>query len=231
MSAQTPYISPSELWRLARPGSCAPAEFEPGSVSMGSPQKTGSGSLLISGYPIDSWTARVRVAVPGEPGSGASVQVSLDGGLTFGPVIALGAAAVPVDVPWTGLTITATAGVAPSFVSGDLFPFSTVGSPEMFLACEAASRELDEYLKDTYSTPLKSWDASLKRRVAILARQILMTNRGLTEALEQFRKSYEDTLDWLGKVARGEIQLGVVEGDGAVVFPDFIKPRPKYATD
>lgn len=229
----TAYLTPSDLWRLARPGSCSPSEFEPGAVTQGAPTRTGSGTLLVGGAPIDAWAGRVVAVTTGEPTGqfgGAVVRVSTDG-VNYGPAVVLGAPGVAVDVPYTGLTLTATAGAAPSFVAGDLWPFATTAGPEFIAAIEAASRAWDTWLRDTYALPLKSWDDDLRRRVAVDARQILLEDRGMKDAAEHFRSAWLQNAADRKLIAEGTIQLGVVEGDGGVVFPSFCKPRPKYATD
>ena len=79
-----------------------------------------SGSSLKS--PIDTYYVQVNVVTGGTIGTGpVNIQVSLDAGRNFGPVIALGTAN-SYAIPGAGITIKFAAG---TLLTGDLFRFST----------------------------------------------------------------------------------------------------------
>ena len=227
------YLTPAELWRLARPGSIPLSSWEPGTVSDVVKTGTGSGTMTASGYPLDAYPVRVRVFVAGEPGGAARVKVSTDGGLTYpGPLLP-----VPLDdgqaLPLTcagEVALSFTAGAAPSFSVGDVFAFSTGASPEILSQIEAAGDEADGYFGCVFALPLKSWGTDIKRVVGLLARANLTSNRGL-QGVEEFVAARETAEKWLERVALGDLKPLVTESEGAVVFPQFIRPRGRFKTD
>ncbi len=80
-----------------------------------------SGSSLKS--PLDTYYVQVNVVTGGTIASGPiNLQISLDAGRNFGPVIALGTATF-YAIPGTGITIKFAAG---TLLTGDFFRFSTV---------------------------------------------------------------------------------------------------------
>ena len=228
-----PYLTPTELWRLARPGSIPLSAWAPGTVSDVVKTGTGSGTVAASGYPLDAYPVRVRVFVAGEPGGAARVKVSLDGGLTYpGPLLP-----VPLDdgqaLPLLcagEVALTFTAGAAPSFEVGDVFAFNTGASPEILAQIEAASDEADGYMGDVFALPLQVWGSDIKRYVGLLARDNLTSNRGLPN-VEEFAAARKDAVKWWTQVALGNVKPRVTEAAGAVVFSDFVKPRGRYKTD
>ena len=228
------YLTPAELWRVARPGSIPLSSWEPGTVSDVVKTGTGSGSMTASGYPLDAYPVRVRVFVAGEPGAAARVKVSLDAGLTYpGPLLP-----VPLDdgqaLPLLcagEVALTFTAGAAPSFEVGDVFAFNTSPSPEILAQIEAASDEADGYMGDVFALPLQAWGADIKRYVGLLARSNLTSNRGLPN-VEEFAAGRKDAIKWWTQVALGNVKPRVTEAaGGAVVFADYVKPRGKFKTD
>lgn len=230
------YVTPTELWRLARMGACSPSEFpDAGEISAVTKTGTGSGTMAASGYPIDAYTIRVLVSLAGELTSTVvpapplpRVRISLDGGVKYGQPLVVPKGGVLV-IPLTGITLTFVGGAAPSFSLNDRWDFTTTESPEMVTAIEAASDEVDGYLKDTYSLPLlEPIPKDVKRHTASMARYHLMTNRGHSDA-EKFRAAYDDSMKWLLLVANGSIQPNIKES-GGFVFASFHKPRPAYRT-
>lgn len=231
----TPYITPTELWRLARPGSVPLSAWEPGIVGDVTKTGSGSGSMVASGYPLDTIAAvRVRCFVGGEPGGLARVKVSLDGGVTYpGPLLAVPAddgQALPLLCAGE-VALTFTAGAAPSFAVGDVFSFATTASPEILATIEAVGSDCDTYLRDVFALPLTRWDASIKRNVARRVRYALLTQRGLSEA-EGYQKDDAQAVKWWESVARGDLRPDVDEGPGgARTFPQVVKARRPYASD
>lgn len=84
---------------------------------------TGSSAVTVSGAAFDTYYAVVKVVTGGTIGSaGITIQISLDAGRTFGPVIALDVAS-NYAIPQTGLTLNFGAG---TLVAGDTATFGTV---------------------------------------------------------------------------------------------------------
>ena len=84
---------------------------------------TGSSAVTVSGAAFDTYYAVVKVVTGGTIGSaGITLQISLDAGRTFGPVIALDVAS-NYAIPQTGLTLNFGAG---TLVAGDTATFGTV---------------------------------------------------------------------------------------------------------
>lgn len=228
------YITPAELWRLARPGSVPLSAWEPGIVGDVTKTGAGSGTVTASGYPLDAYPVRVRVFTAGEPGGAARVKVSLDAGLTYpGPLLPVPAddgQALPLLCAGE-VALTFTAGAAPSFAAGDVFAFNTTPSPEILATIEAVSADCDSYMRDVFALPLTRWDASIKRNVARLARYALLTQRGRTEA-DAYADDAKAALKWWESVARGDLRPDVDEGPGgARTFPQVVRARRPYASD
>jgi hypothetical protein len=107
---------------------CCPATKSNGAA--GSVTQTGTGLSVVSttGNPNDAYDAKVKIVQGGtNPAAGtATMQVSLDGGRTYGPETA-----VPTGgsyaVPNTGLTLAFTAA---SLVAGDIYAFTST-APSM----------------------------------------------------------------------------------------------------
>ncbi|MEY5061183.1 MAG: hypothetical protein RIS45_1104 [Planctomycetota bacterium] len=84
---------------------------------------TGSSAVTVSGAAFDTYYVVAKVITGGTIGSaGITLQISLDAGRTFGPVIALDVAS-NYAIPQTGLTINFGAG---TLVAGDTATFGTV---------------------------------------------------------------------------------------------------------
>ena len=67
------YLTPTEQWLLARPGSIPLSSWAPGDISDVTKTGTGSATMTASGYPLDAAAVRVRCFVAGEPGGAARV--------------------------------------------------------------------------------------------------------------------------------------------------------------
>ena len=227
------YLTPTELWRLARPGSIPLSSWAPGTVSAVAKTGTGSGTMTAAGYPLDAYAVRVRVVTGGEPGT-AQVAVSLDGGVTYPSQSYTVPVADGLGLPLVvagEVALTFTPGAAPSYNVGDLFAFGTTASPEILAQIDAASDEADGYLKNVFALPLQSWGVDLRRYVGLLARANLTANRGWTEA-EAFVNARAEAEKWFMAVALGDLQPPVTEAaGGAVVFPEFVKTRGRWRTD
>lgn len=228
------YLTPTEQWLLARPGSIPLSSWAPGNVSDVVKTGTGSATMTASGYPLDAYDVRVRCFVAGEPGGLARVKVSLDGGATYpGGLLAVpvnDGQALPLQVAGE-VSLTFTPGAAPSFAVGDVFAFSTTASPEILAQIESASDEADGYMGDVFALPLQAWGADIKRYVGLLARDDLTSNRGMP-GVEEFAAARKEAVKWWTQVALGNIKPRVTEAAGAaVVFADYVKPRGRYKTD
>jgi hypothetical protein len=71
----------------------------------------------------DTYFVRMKCVTGGTIGTSASVQISLDAGRNYGPIIALGTANTYI-IPNTGMTLNFGAG---ALVAGDYWSFSTTG--------------------------------------------------------------------------------------------------------
>ena len=229
-----PYITCTEQWRLARPGSVPLSAWEPGDISDVTKTGTGSATMTASGYPLDAAAVRVRCFVAGEPGGAARLKVSVDGGATYpGPLLA-----VPVNdgqaLPLTcagEVALSFTAGAAPSFAVGDVFAFTTTPSPEILATIEAVGSDCDTYLRDVFALPLTRWDMAIKRNVARRVRYALLVQRGRSEA-DTYEADDKAAVKWWESVARGDLRPDVDEGPGGGrTFPQVARARRPYASD
>lgn len=84
---------------------------------------TGSSTPAMSGTPVDAFDVRMKIATSGASLSAltAEIQISLDGGATYGPRLAVPSSGA-IDIADTGLTVTWGAG---SFVAGEVFMLRT----------------------------------------------------------------------------------------------------------
>jgi len=228
------YLTPTEQWLLARPGSIPLSSWAPGEVSDVTKTGTGSATMTASGYPLDAAAVRVRCFVGGEPGGAARVKWSIDGGVTYPG----GLLAVPLNdgqaLPQLcagDVALAFTAGAAPSFVVGDVWSFSTTPSPEILATIEAVGSDCDTYLRDVFALPLTRWDMAIKRNVARRVRYALLVQRGLSQA-EGYEADDKAAVKWWESVARGDLRPDVDEGPGGGrTFPQVAKARRAYASD
>jgi len=78
-------------------------------------------------------------------------------------------------------------------------------------AAEAASREVDGYLRRRYQTiplPLPTISTDLKQRVIIITLYKGYQRRGGAMP-EERRNAYTDTVKWLERMAKGEVDPGI----------------------
>lgn len=85
--------------------------------------KTGTGSMSVSGTPLDNYQVIVLIVDAGNLNT-ATFQYSLDGGDTFSQKATVPSAG-SYPIPGTGLTLTFTAGTGTSFAAGDQFVFTS----------------------------------------------------------------------------------------------------------
>lgn len=96
----------------------------PGSQGAVTHVGTGTSVVTTTGAALDSYEALVKVTKAGTNNLGDSAfQVSLDGGLTYGPEVALPVATTYL-IPGTGITLNFAAG---TLVVGDTFAFTATG--------------------------------------------------------------------------------------------------------
>lgn len=82
-----------------------------------------------------------------------------------------------------------------------------------------ASDEIDGYLAKRFSLPLQTVSKDIKRRCAILASSYLLTRRGFRPGAplnEMVVKLYDDAVEWLLRVSRGDITPQCVDSTPAV---------------
>lgn len=119
---------------------------------------TGTADLTVTGAPFDHYSVIAKCAVAGSTDTSPypAIQVSLDGGLTYGPVVRLSSLGVYAP-PHTGLTLTWTI-VSPNLtmVVGDTWAFDCVapiwGSSDLTtaMAAIAAKPQLAGHFRDIH---------------------------------------------------------------------------------
>ena len=98
-----------------------------GTISSVTKSGTGTGSLAVTGSPLDAFDVQVRITRDGVnlAANTAAFQYSLDGGDTWSPEIAMPTSGT-YAIPGSGLTLTFSNGTSgTSFVNGDLYRFAT----------------------------------------------------------------------------------------------------------
>jgi phage gp36-like protein len=79
-------------------------------------------------------------------------------------------------------------------------------------ALDAASVRVDGYLRSRYKLPLTAWGQDIVEATVVIAVWILMSRRGFMPAAGSdalIRERYLDTLQWLNRVGRQEVQPDV----------------------
>lgn len=235
------YATAADLWRLALPPDTL---FQDGSLRPGTWSaitKTGTGTGLLSidpnSNPIGVFSVVVDCVTGGElnvyaqvnPGLVPSFSISLDGGVTFGPAIQ------PTDngtlkVIYGGFTLIFANGMAPSFVSGDRFVFTTTYSPDIDGFLSAASSYVGGYLKGTYQPPYSHVGDDVKLAICEIARWKMLKKRGMDKTVDY--KIYEptETMKWLWDIAEGRITPDIVEQNGQKVYPNIMVYRQPFRT-
>lgn len=111
------------------------------------------------------------------------------------------------------------------------FGGSTAGNPiTQNAALTRASALADTYLRDRYHLPLaEPYDAALIDAVCQIASYRLMTLRGYNPdsgADRVIRQGYDDAIEWLTRVARGQATLDVREATPPAEQPAIITSEP-----
>lgn len=113
------------------------------------------------------------------------------------------------DFEETGLPAGALAGLASSYVTA---------------ALKKASAVADSYLRDQYTLPLSEpYDPALVDAVVQIAAWRLLCRRGFnatTPGDATVRMGYEDSIEYLKRIANGQVRLSVVQS-----APEQIEPR------
>lgn len=102
---------------------CRLASTTPGVASAVTHTGTGLTAMTVTGAAYDSYLVSVKCVSGGTIGTaGVSIQISLDAGRTYGPIILLGTATT-YTIPHTNLALSWTVA---TIVAGDVFTFSSV---------------------------------------------------------------------------------------------------------
>ncbi len=117
------------VFRSGVGGSAVSAKVVPGAAAGGASNSavtatgTGTSVMTVSGTTNGNYSVRVKVVLGGARGT-ATVQYSLDGGISFSGTV-LTAASVALSLPIaTGLTVAFTAASSGDFVAGDTYDFT-----------------------------------------------------------------------------------------------------------
>ena len=84
-----------------------------------------------------------------------------------------------------------------------------INLPVLEQALTDASAEIDSYLAGRYQLPLSNAPDVLERNCCDIARYLLLGDR----APEQVEKRYQAVVKWLTLVSKGDIQLGLADGE------------------
>lgn len=246
------YVTAEEFFSFALPPNTLFCDggLDAGFISPVIKTGTGSGKLVVNpaSLPRDEYKVVVKCESGGElnidgvtnSGPPPTFAISLDNGVTYSialiPVTPKGYA-LPnghslLNYERAGLSLFLdNATPTPSFVTGDLFKFTTSPSRDVINAVSAASRIVDGFLRNTYKLPLKKWGADLKLYTSELARWILLTKRGLHQPQTMEPYKPDEAMSWLNEVAKGNIQPSLIESGSPYYFPFAMIARAPYATD
>jgi phage gp36-like protein len=164
------------------------------------------------------------------PGPVPSFIISLDGGLTFSPVLTpnddgfLGYQKGGFSVKFANGTPT------PSFAIGDVWTFSTEPSPDILRFLSAASRFIDGKLKNTYATPLSRWGDDLTLITCQIARWFMLQRRGMDKNQDFVVYEPKDAFKWLEETGQGDNQADVTENGTGFVFPEWMVASSRFGT-
>lgn len=99
------------------------------------------------------------------------------------------------------------------------------------VALAEASATIDGYLRNRYRVPLDIAPAEIQRACCMLARYDLSLG-GERSPSEQTQKTRDETVQWLSRVARGEVVLDLAEmAPGDESFAAQQSRRPVFGTD
>ena len=234
--AQPRYITPAELWVLAWPPALKASDFEPGRIGAATKTGTGSGSILVTGFPRDALTVRFECVTGGEPGA-ATFRYWTDGanygdtetwpaGKAQGLVNTIPQGTDTGDLlkdSVTGLEIAMVPGAPPSYVAGDRWVFTTRESAQVRAGILAGSARARRYLGARYqlgADPVQ--DASIKQDIAILCRGALLDVRGVNSGQDAdiYLKAEARAKDALISIAK-KLEHPSGLGEGPVYAPDL----------
>lgn len=240
MSTRPVYATPRQFWQLAAPPDTL---FQDGIFERSSwtdVVKTGVGTgsmdLDLRSNPRDTFSVVVRCVQTGElkldgvlnPGPYPRFIISLDGGVSFSRPLETNSAG-KLAYQLGGFTLIFSSGtLAPSFVSGDQFSFSTTVSEDILVGLEMTSRKMDPFLANTYELPLLSWTLDVTMTCCELYRWEMIVRRGLDKGQDFEVYEPKRAMQWLEKVSKGDIQLDVTETGPGIVYPDFQTRRGPY---
>lgn len=204
------YVEPAHLGALGLPPEVLRA-IKP-YVDIVTRTGSGSGTVAPGGFPAGIYALRVRVSTAGALGV-AAVEVSLDGGATYGAALAVptnGALAVPGTSSSiaSGLTLQ----LAGTFTLADVYVCDVASNVELNL--DAASDWIDGYLRRRYTLPLTAWKLDLRDACAAHAALKILTVRGFDPedpADKAVVKASADATTWADNVAKGWIDPGVTD--------------------
>lgn len=237
------YATVDEFWQLALSieSLFQDQSFEPGPWTSVSKIGVGTGSMDLTpnSNPKNAYSVKVVCDSSGElnlygvfnPGPFPSFRISLNNGISFSHPLQADTNG-KLAYQKGGFSLVFTSGITPiSFVIGDEYSFQTTASPDLLLALEASSREMDPYFRNQYNLPLSFWDLDVKRVCCQIARWNLIERRGLDKG-QDFEVYYpKRAYEWLHKVSIGEIRINVKENGSGILFPQFGSIRPPYRTD
>jgi phage gp36-like protein len=102
----------------------------------------------------------------------------------------------------------------------------TVVQAPICTALDDASSTIDSYLRKRYRVPLEVAPPEINRACCMLARYDLGLG-GERSVSEQTQKAREETIQWLARIARGEVVLGMEEvtaGDESFATTESRRP-------
>jgi len=234
------YMTPKQFWQYAAPPNTLFQDsiFERSSWTDVTKTGVGTGTmdLDLASNPRDTSLVIVRCVNTGElkldgilnPGPYPRFVISINGGISFSRPLETNSAG-ELAYQLGGFTLLFSSGtIAPSFVSGDEFRFSTTVSEDMLALLEMTSRQMDPYIANTYELPLLSWSLDVTMTGCELARWNMILRAGLDKG--QDFKVYEPVraMQWLEKVSKGDIQIDVIETGPGIVYPQFQTRRGPY---
>lgn len=116
-----------------------------GSIGDVTATKTGTGSMTVSGAPLDDYQVIVAIVNAGNLNQ-ATFKYSLDGGDTFSAKITVPTAGT-YQIPGTGITLTFTDGSETPFAAGDMYSFNALAPSASISSINEA---IDVLLATTY---------------------------------------------------------------------------------
>jgi len=234
------YATPKDFWQYAAPPNTLFQDSIFERSSWTDVTKTGSGTgtmdLDLASNPRDTFPVVVRCTQTGElqldgilnAGPYPKFIISLDGGISFSRPLQTNSAG-KLAYQLGGFTLIFSSGtVAPSFVNGDEFRFSTTVSEDMLAGLALASRQMDPYIANTYTLPLLSWTADVTMVCCELHRWNMILRAGLDKGQDFEVYAPKRAKEWLEKVSNGDIQIDVTETGPGILYPQFQTRRGPY---